>query len=325
MGLAAALHIIWNILGAKHPVGYLSPLEWPLLVRPFAGERFAVLLIPLTFGGALAALSLWLAGRRDVGAGLLAQRKGRAFAKPGFRTLSSLAWRTQKGLFITWLSFFAVFSFAMGSASYLMASAVSSAEALAGLIARLGGVDRAFMSLMLYILCMVISVYVLMSAGILRREEVAKGESLLALPVRRERQAFSHLTYIFGGSAVICEGLGAALGTGDIAVFGRLFWEMSAKLLAIWAFGGIALLLFGALPRLMTGLSFGLLTLFLALEILWEQQSISDAVYALSPFSWVTPLKASQPAFAPVMLCAATILLTALGIVLFKRRDAALR
>ncbi|ACL21315.1 putative ABC transporter [Desulfitobacterium hafniense DCB-2] len=330
LGLLFALHILWNVSGGNHPAAYLNPLEWPLLIRPFAGERFSVLLISLIIMILPAALSLWMTHKRDVGAGLIPQREGRAFAKPGFCSLPALAWRTQKGLFLSWLIFYAVFSFALGCASYLMVSAVSSAKTLAELIARLGGVDRAFMSLMLYIVSMLISVYVLMSAGILRREETAKGELLLSLPVRRSRFAFGHLVYIFGGSAALalvsglCAGLGAMIGTGDQSALVRLFFEMAGKIPAIWAFGGISMLLFGVLPHWMSGLSYGLMVLFVLLEILWEQQSVSDAVYALSPFSWVTPLKVAQPPSVLVLLCALSMLSAVLGIVLFERRDAAM-
>lgn len=330
LGLLFGLHILWNVSGLQNPLAFFNPLEWPLLIHPFAGERFHLLLIPLALGAALMALSLWLMARRDVGAGLVPQRTGRAFAKPGLRNLSALAWRTQKGLFLAWFCFYAVFSFALGYASYLMVSAVSSAESLAGLIERLGGVDQAFLSLMLYVLGMLISVYVMMSAGILRREEETKGETLLSMPVRRERLVLSHMVYIFGGSAAImlmsglCVGLGAVIGTEDKGALVRLFFEMAGMIPAIWAIGGVALLLFGALPKWMTGISYGLLTLFVLMEILWEQQQIPEVLYALSPFSWITPLKAVQPAAAPLVLCIAIVLLTGTGIALFRRRDAAL-
>ncbi len=329
LGALFGLHILWNVSGGHSLLAYLNPLEWPLLIRPFAGEWFSVLLVPLVLGAALFVLSLWLMVRRDVGAGLVPQRTGRAFAKPGLRNLSSLAWRTQKGLFLAWFCFYAIFSFPLGCASYLMVSAVSSAEALAELIERLGGIDRAFLSLMLYIFGMLISVYVMMSAGILRREESAKGEIVLSMPVRRERLVLSHMVYIFGGSAAImlmsgfCVGLGAVIGTGDSGALTRLFFEMAGMIPALWVIGGIALLLFGALPRWMTGISYGLLTLFVLMEIFWEQQQIPEALYVLSPFSWITPLKAVQPAAAPVVLCVAAVLLSGAGIALFRRRDAA--
>lgn len=330
LGALFGLHILWNVSGRQNPIAYLNPLEWSLLVRPFAGEHFIVLLIPLVLGAVLAALSMWLMARRDVDAGLVPQRTGRAFARPGLRNLSALAWRTQRGLFLPWFCFYAIFSFALGCASYLMVSAVSSAEALKGLIERLGGLDRAFLSLILYVFGMLISVYVMMSAGILCREEAAKGETLLSMPVRRERLVLSHMVYIFGGSAAImlmsgfCVGWGAVIGTGDSGALSRLFLEMAGMIPAVWAIGGIALLLFGALPKWMSGISYGLLTLYILMEIFWEQQQIPEALYALSPFSWITPLKAVQPAAAPLVLSVVTIILTGAGIGLFRRRDAEL-
>jgi len=330
LGALFGLHIMWNVSGGQNLLAYFNPLEWPLLVRPFAGEHFIVLLIPLVLGAALAALSMWLMAHRDVGAGLVPQRTGRAFAKPGLCNLTALAWRTQKSLFLAWFCFYGIFSFAMGYASYLMVNAVSSADALTSLIERLGGIDRAFLSLMLYIFGMLISVYVMMSAGILRQEETAKGETLLSLPVQRERLVQSHMVYIFGGSAAImlisgfCAGLGAVIGTGDGTALSRLFFEMAGMIPAIWTIGGIALLLFGTMPRWMSGISYGVLTLFLLMEIFWEQQQIPEVLYVLSPFSWITPLKATQPMAAPLVLYIVTIILTGIGISLFHRRDAAL-
>ncbi|CFY11086.1 Uncharacterized [Syntrophomonas zehnderi OL-4] len=330
LGALFGLHILWNVSGRQNLLAYLNPLEWPLLMRPFAGEHFVVFLIPLVLSMALVTLSMWLMTRRDVGAGLVPQRTGRAFAKPGLRNLNALAWRTQKGVFLAWFCFYAIFSFALGRASYLMVSAVSSAEALTGLIERLGGIEQAFLSLMLYVFGILISIYVMMSADILRQEEVAKGETLLSMPVRRERLVLSHMIYIFGGSAAImlisgfCVGLGAAIGTGNSGMLSRLFYEMAGMITAIWTIGGIALLLFGALPRWMTGISYGLLTLYVLMEIFWEQQQIPEIFYAFSPFSWITPLKATQPTAAPLVLCIVTIILTITGIALFRRRDAAL-
>lgn len=330
LGAAFALHIFWNLSGSSNPAGTLNPLEWSRLIRPFARERFDILLIPLILGSAIVMLALLLMARRDLNAGLFPQKKGRAFAKPGFLSLRALAWRTQKGLFFSWAIAYAVFSFALGCASYLMVDAVSSAEALADLIARLGGVDRAFMSLMLYILALVLCVYTLMAAGILRREELAKGELLLSLPVRRDGFLASHLAYVFGGPAVIllisglCVGGGAVVGVGEPALFARYFLEMLAKIPAVWVLGGVAVLLFGALPRWMNGVSYGILVLLILVEILWEQRTISDALYMISPFSWVNPWKLLRP-LGLVLLASVSALLAFAGIQLFKRRDAVLK
>jgi ABC-2 type transport system permease protein len=328
-GALFAVHILWNVSGRHSILAYFNPMDWPLLMRPFSRERFSLLLIPLTIGAVLAALSLWLMARRDVGLGLVPQRSGRAFAKLRLRNLSALAWDLHKSLFLAWFCLYAVLSFMLGWASYLMASAVSSAAALAELIERLGGMERAFLTLFLYVFGLLISVYVMMAAGVLREEERNKGEALLSMPVRREKFVLSHMLYVFGGSAAIlamsgfCAGLGAAIGTGEQGSLLRLFLEVSGLIPAIWAVGGIAILLFGALPKWMTGIGYALLTLFVLMEIFWEQQQIPPVLYALSPFSWVTPLKAIQPVYAPPALCIAAVVTAGAGIALYRRRDIA--
>ncbi len=308
-----AIHILWNAKGVAGGVMLLSPLEWPLLIRPFAGEQFWVLLAALFMTLVFASLALVLMDRRDMGAGIFPQRGG-------------LSWRIQKGMFFIWLGFFAVFSFALGSAAELLGSSISSAEALAGIIEKLGGVDKAFMSLMLYVFAILISVYCLMSAGILRGEESARGETFLSLPVKRSGFCLSHLLFLFLGTAVIAlvsgmgVGLGAALSTGTPGEFTRLFLEMVRKIPAIWVMGGLAVFFFGLLPRWMSGASFALLVLFVMLEVLWEQQSISAAVYGLSPFSYVHPAN-DVTVFTLAGLCLVSAALAILGLYLFKRRD----
>ncbi|TEB15245.1 hypothetical protein Psfp_02282 [Pelotomaculum sp. FP] len=321
-----AIHILWNAKGVAGGVMLLSPLEWPLLIRPFAGEQFWVLLIALFMTLVFAALALVLMDRRDMGAGIFSQRGGRATARPGFKTPLALSWRIQKGMFFIWLGFFAVFSFALGSAAELLGSSISSAEALAGIIEKLGGVDKAFMSLMLYVFAILISVYCLMSAGILRGEESARGETFLSLPVKRSGFCLSHLLFVFLGTAVIAlvsgigVGLGAALSTGTPGEFTRLLLEMVRKIPAIWVMGGLAVFFFGLLPGWMNGASFALLVLFVMLEVLWEQQSISAAVYGLSPFSYVYPAN-DVAVFTLAGLCLVSAALAILGLYLFKRRD----
>ena len=63
-------------------LSWLSPIGWGQQVRPFAGDRFAVLLIPVLFTVAALGLAFALQARRDLGAGLLPDRPGRAAALP---------------------------------------------------------------------------------------------------------------------------------------------------------------------------------------------------------------------------------------------------
>ena len=57
-------------------LSWLSPLGWALQVRPYAGDRFWVLLLHLATTAVLVAVAYRLLARRDVGAGLIAERPG---------------------------------------------------------------------------------------------------------------------------------------------------------------------------------------------------------------------------------------------------------
>src|SRR5262249_26736889 len=69
---------------------WLSPVGWGLHLRAYAGERWWVAGLFAGFAVVLAAVGYALADRRDVGAGLLAERLGPATA-PSLRSPFALA------------------------------------------------------------------------------------------------------------------------------------------------------------------------------------------------------------------------------------------
>ncbi|HWQ71573.1 MAG TPA: ABC transporter [Desulfitobacteriaceae bacterium] len=321
------VHIGWNLSGNMGGLMYLSPLEWPLLIRSFAGERFGVLLIAATIIALFVLLSFKLSSIRDVGAGFIPERTGRAAARPQFKTPLALSWRLQKGLFISWLSFFGLIGLALGSVSQTMADITSTAPGFTEFVERLGGTDRAFMSLMIYVICMLISIYSILATQRMRLEEISlRAETLLALPVSRLNFAMSHLFISFVGIAVIITGMGlavgigAALSAGDSGEFARLFAEAVVKIPAVWVIAGITALLFGLVPRAMAGISYAVLGVSILIEFFWEQQAVSDAVFSLSPFAHVYPTK--EITLQPVIgLLLAAILFAIFGLLTFSKRD----
>jgi len=62
---------------------WLSPIGWVQQVRPFAGDRFAVVLLPLMFAVVGVVAAFVLRARRDLGAGMLAERTGPAHGGMG--------------------------------------------------------------------------------------------------------------------------------------------------------------------------------------------------------------------------------------------------
>jgi ABC-2 type transport system permease protein len=83
---------------------------------------------------------------------------------------------------------------------------------------------------------------------------------------------------------------------------------------------GIATVLYGVLPRFAAGASWALLGLFLALELGWELQRVSQSIFDISPFAyvhWATPVSL----LSLIGLTIVAAVLTAFGLLGLQRRD----
>src|SRR5487761_1521631 len=97
LGVAFLARAVGDSAGASGPswLTWVLPLGWTETLRPFAGERWWVLALPLALFAAGAWLSFALAARRDHGAGLFPDRPGSPAASEALRDPFTLAWRLQ--------------------------------------------------------------------------------------------------------------------------------------------------------------------------------------------------------------------------------------
>ncbi|MDO5500704.1 MAG: hypothetical protein Q4F67_13590 [Propionibacteriaceae bacterium] len=200
---------------ALAPVRWAIPLEWPLLARPFAGERWWV--FGLSFGAAvlLVGLAFVLESRRDHGAGLRHERLGRADAGPGLSGAFGLAARLQRGAAIGWTVGLLVSAVAFGSIVLQIDSAFADNANIAEIVRRMGGTGEikiAFLVAILGIMTTVVAFMAVSMLGRLRTEEVrGHAEALLATGVSRWRLAGSHLVWALGLPSVVLVLVGAGL------------------------------------------------------------------------------------------------------------------
>ncbi len=80
-------------------LSWLSPIAWGQQFRPYAGNRWWVLLITLAFAAVVTVGAYLLVARRDMGAGLLPDRPGPAGGTT-LRSSLALAWRLRRGLLL---------------------------------------------------------------------------------------------------------------------------------------------------------------------------------------------------------------------------------
>lgn len=307
----------------------ISPLEWTRLIRPFAGERWWLFALVAGFVAVLDTAAYALSARRDLGAGLLPPRHGPAFAPPRLRSPLALAWRLQRGMLLGWIVAFALIGLLLGAVSKTLPTLTNTPQ-FSNWLAHMGAHDsaHAFLRIVLYVLGQTIAAYAILATMRMRSEEMTlRAEPVLATSVSRLRWAASHLLFASAGPAAALFAVGLAIGltyginAGDVSrELPRLLAATMVTLPAVWVMAGIAMALFGLLPRFAASLSWAALAAFLVLELGWELRQVSQPVFDLSPFAHVH-WSAQVTIAAWIWLTVVAVLLTTAGLFGLQRRD----
>lgn len=103
----------------------------------------------------------------------------------------------------------------------------------------------------------------------------------------------------------------------------ELLWASLATVPAVWVLIGVAVALFGLLPRAM-GIAWGALGACFLVAYLGPLLSLPDWVMDLSPFSHLPLLPAEDAGAGPLLVLTAVAAgLVAVGVLGFRRRDVA--
>lgn len=311
-------------------LSWLSPLGWGQQFRPFAGNRWWVLLITVGFAVAAAVTAHLLAAGRDLGAGLTPDRPGPATGR--LRGVFGLAWRLQRGSLLAWTIGFLAYGVLVGSVAGSIGDMLSSPQA-EELFKRLGGdnaLTDAVFAAMLGFLGVIAAAYGLQAAMRLHAEETElRAESLLATSVTRGRWAASHIVIALAGSAVLLVTAGLAAGTvhaaqtGDASVVGRVLTGALVQVPAAWVLVGIAVAAYGLAPRLVVA-GWSALAVFLLLGELGPLFGFDQWLMDLSPWAHVPKVPGSAVTATPLLwLLAVAAVGLAAGFAGLRRRDIA--
>jgi ABC-2 type transport system permease protein len=311
---------------------WLSPAGWALHMRPYGGERWWLAALFVVVTAVFATVAYALAGRRDVGAGLLAERPGPVAASPALRSPLVLAWRLHRGLLLGWVIGLALAGAVMGGAAAGIGNLESPNEQLTDILTRMGGrngITDAFLAAIFGIIGLVAAAYTVQATLRLRQEESSgRVEALLATRVGRLRWAMSHLAFALLGTALLLavSGLAGGLAYGaqvhDVGgQVGRLLGAALVQLPATWVLAGIGTALIGLVPRL-SSLAWAALILSVLLVELGALFGLNQWIVDLTPFAHVPKLPGAAFAWTPVLwLTAVAAALGAAGLVGLRRRD----
>ncbi|MFF0161716.1 ABC transporter permease [Streptomyces sp. NPDC005263] len=302
---------------------WLSPLGWLENLRPYADERWWVLLLFAAAVAGQAAVAYALAGRRDVGLSFLPTRPGPASGR--LASAAALAWRLQRGSVLGWSVGFFLAGLVYGGMTEGAADLVGDNDNARQIIERMGGqagLTDAFLSAMVGMLGLVAALYVVASVLRLHGEETSgRAEPVLANAVGRLRWAAGHLVIAFGGAALIMllAGVGFALGYGKEA--GPILGACLVQVAGVWVVGGVAVLLHGVVPRAAMA-AWGVAGAVLLIGWVGPALDVPRKVLDLSPFGHLPKLPGGEMEWGPVVvLLLVALALTGVGLAGLRRRD----
>jgi ABC-2 type transport system permease protein len=331
VGLFFLLRVIADTVAGAGWLRWATPLGWAEEMRPFAGARPAVLLLPVVASVLLLGIAARLGATRDVGSGLIREPTA---ASPRVWLLSSptaQALRSQRDSLIAWAGGFAVFSFILG----VVASSVSSSGIPASAdrqIAKLGVgsvlTPTGYLAFVFFFYVLGISMFACAQVGTARREEADQQlETLLALPVGRTGWLTGRLLLAACAATLISllSGLltwaGARAGGTSVPV-GQMLEAGANCLPTALLFLGIAALAYAAAPRASTAISYGVLVLLFLWQVVGALLGAPGWLVGLTPFAHIG-LVPTEPfrATAAVVMIGIGLAASVAALAVFRRRD----
>jgi ABC-2 type transport system permease protein len=337
LGVAFLARAVGDAAGTSGPswLTWALPLGWTEMLRPFAGERWWVLLLSLAvfLGGTWLAFAL--AQRRDLGAGLLPDRPGRPAASAALSGPFALAWRLQWPALAGWAAGYAFMFAICGAAAKGIEQLVGSSGGLTKEFTRIGGqsaIVNAYLTSLMLLAGLVAAAYGVSAVLRLHAEETSdRADPVLVGRVGRTRWGLSHLLVAFTGAALLLVIAGVATGLGfGIAVGGagtetaRMLGAGIAQFPAAAVIIALAVLAFGTFPDACVAIGWTAVGLTVALNIFGQALQLSHWVLDISPFTHLPRLPGGPVTETPlVWLCVIALALCVAGLAALRHRDIA--
>ncbi|GIG41238.1 ABC transporter [Cellulomonas phragmiteti] len=321
-GLLGLAYVLRGVGDAAQQGGsalsWASPIGWAQQTRAFVDLRWWPLLLGVALCVVLVVAAFALTARRDVGAGLVAARRGRADARRTLLSPVGLTWRTERAAIAWWGVGLGVFAVLTGS---MAQGIVDSFEAQPQLAEVFGGASAddvlgSTLSAFLTFFAMAVAVYAVVSVNRLGREE-DEGRTGVVLATAVSRPAWlrgSLLVTVVGSAALLLVsglglGAGAAVSVGDPGLAGPFAVGSLAYLPLVLCFAGLAAVAHGW--RAGTWWVWALLVASILVGLYGPLFRLPDAVLDAAPFALVARVPSESVSVGALVATAATALVLA--------------
>ena len=305
------------------PLGWVEELQPLTRPRPFALVPIVALVIVFALG------TLYLAGRRDLGAGTLSDRSNVLTIRQLPTTPLGLAAYLSRSVLLAWAASIFAYGLLLGGIAKSGGKIITSSPSLRLAFARLGvsGAD-AYLSVALLIMAVALSFVALGQVSAARREESSgQLENLLVRPFSRavwlvERIALAVAALVLGGLlAGVATWLGAISDHASVKFSSLLSAGLNVSFPALLLFG-VGVLVLAVAPRMVSIITYTLFVWFFLVEILGSVVNMNHWILDLSAFHQMAASPAAPIAWtANAVMVAIALVSAGFGVELFRHRD----
>ncbi|HEV7189129.1 MAG TPA: hypothetical protein VGN28_14650 [Blastococcus sp.] len=313
---------------------WASPLGWVENLAPLTGSNPLPLVPIVLVVGAASVGAVLLAGRRDVGVGVLARHappRGGTFPLGG---PAGLAIRLERWIALAWIVGLGVLAVIFGITAVVAAEGNVAVADIQATVSRLGGQRGGAVGAwigyeFLFIAALVIYAAAGQISALRAEEEEGHVDNLLARPVGRAHWLAGRLGFAVAMSALIglATGVGAwwglAIQGSDIGLWSMLQAGLNVVVPALFVVG-LGTLLFGLVPRLARPILYAVVAWSVLVVVLGPSVVTNHWVLDTAVLTHVGPVPASALNWTAIGWMTGLALLAAVGgAAAFSRRDLA--
>jgi ABC-2 type transport system permease protein len=329
LGASYALRMVADSDSSLAWMRWLSPLGWIEQLRPFTSPDPWALVPIAALSVAAAAAAIILAGRRDLGASVLADHSSSRAHTALLGGPFGLSVRLARLTLVAWAFSIAAYGLLLGSIAKSGGSIFNSSPTLHAVFLRLGvSGAQAYLGVALLIMALSLGFVATGQVTATRGEEsLGRLDNLLVGPVSRTRWFLQR--FRLAAMAVVAGGVlaGVATWAGAAAAHARVTFpslldaglNIAAPSLVVV---GVGALVFGLRPRLAVPATYGVLAWSILIEITGGAAHINRWILDTSVFHQMAPAPSVPVSWtADGVMLAVGVACVAAGLAAFTRRD----
>lgn len=311
-------------------LSWISPLGWVPMTEVYANNQWWPIVLMILLSFVFTILAYYLNTIRDLGAGLLPSKAGKATASNWITNPIGFALRLQKTAIISWAVGMLLFGLSYGSVFGDLESFIEGNDMLKQIFANNSEISlvEQFISILMIVITLFATIPPLLNIFRLYAEE-KKGrlENIMSFSLSRTRLMFSYLIIsIVNGFVMISLAAFGLWAAGNAVVDdGISFWNIYSAALAYYpamiVLIGLATFFIGYKPKF----NFIIwLYLFYSFIVLYfgEIFQFSEWVGKLSPFGYIPALPVDEFEWLPIIiLTIIAIILIIGGLISYNKRD----